>query len=183
MKAGSAGIAGGADQQPVAAELAVERGAQRRGRHGGDALGGAAGGPPGGVAGKGLRPEGAAGLAARRLQRPAGGGRRPGLDPLDRLRIQPRRSHGEMRQAQRLRQRIGQRPEAAFHAVAVGAEIQADRLVAQRIGEFRGLQRPGTLGQQGGSHRGGAFLPRRVQRGAAAPGPGQRDDGHGMVLD
>ena len=44
-------------------------------------------------------------------------------------------------------------------------------------------QRPGALGEQRGGHRGDALLPRRVQRRAAPPGPGDGDHRDGVVLD
>ncbi len=171
----------GRHQQLAPRELGVEAGADILRLDGGDGLG--RGEPPGREVRKAGLPEGAPREAGRRLQRLARGQKRARTHPAQRIGIQARARHGEAREAHRLGQRVGERAEAALEAVATAGEGQADARIHQRVGEVHVVQVARALGQQGGRDIGQALLAARIGGRALRPGPGQRDDGDGMILD
>ena len=149
-------------EQPVAGEVAGDKGAAVVGGDRGHALGRAAGRAAIGMAGEGRGEPGARGEIVGVGLAPAQVGQDLAADALDRLGVEARRgqaSRSSSKACARLTVSVRSSPG---DAVAVGLELQPDRVVVELGAEGLAVIGAGTLVEQAGGHEGQALLARGV---------------------
>ena len=170
-------VAGDADREPVAGEVAGDEGAAVVDGDRGDALGRAAARAAVGVPGEGRGEPGARGEIVGVGLAPAQVGQDLAAHPLDRLGIEARLGHGETQEIEGVRAVGGERPELARDPVAVGLEMQPQRVVVDLGAEGLAVVGAGALVEQPGGHEGQALPARGVGGTAAADVQGEERNG------